>query len=133
MIGQRTVTQTRFVPFPSSLLPQGFRYPEAYLTLSRGFIAPRYFRWWFISADAEASALDWDYRLHWQSQGWRHLDQIDPIPFARDGDWSAYFDGNDRSGDPHIVVSDLGNRANGYTMPDFDSWRRRAFTYFGPP
>lgn len=117
--------QKFFTPFPKELLPEGFRYPERYISHSQSMDYPKYFLWWF-SDNKEKIDSDWTFRHHWQSEGWLYLDEIDPIPFARNGDWAAYFDGNDHSGDPRVVVADLGNKKNSYKLSNFDVWLDQA-------
>lgn len=36
------------------------------------------------------------------------------------------FDGNDHSGDPKVVVVDLGNKKKSYKLPSFDAWLDQA-------
>ncbi|WP_430511449.1 hypothetical protein [Pannonibacter phragmitetus] len=117
--------QRAFTPFPSDHLPEGFVYPAHYLEHAKSLSYPMNFIWWFNDC-SNGIDPDWDLRLHWQSEGWRYMDEIDPIPFARNGDWAAFFDGNDRNGDPKVVVVDLGNKMNSYKLSNFDVWLHRA-------
>jgi len=117
--------QKSFIPFAKDILPEGFKYPEGYLSHAKAMDYPVSFLWWF-SDNTKKIDSDWEFRLYWQSEGWLYLDEIDPIPFARDGDWAAYFNGNDHSGDPSIVVVDLGNKQNSYKLPNFDAWLDKA-------
>ena len=118
--------QGSFTPFPAETLPDGFQYPKLYLQFATSIGFPTGLIWWFVSAQTPGGDLAWDNRLYWSSEGWRFLGEIDPIPFAKNGDWAAYFDGRDPSGDPAIVVADLGNRANAYRLDSFDAWLDRA-------
>ncbi len=106
---------------PKNLLPKGFQYPEGYLTHSKTMGYPLQFLWDFIDHE-EHDFIEWKCRLNPKINGWSALANIDPIPFARNGDWAAHFDGNDHSGDPIVVVIDLGNKAHGYTHENFSDW-----------
>lgn len=109
-------------PYSAGILPKGFHYPEGYLNLVQNAKKPERLIWDFPDDRYEFARGEWDSRLHWQSEGWLYLDEIDPIPFARNGDWAAFFDGNDHSGDPKVVVVDLGNKRNSYKLANFDAW-----------
>lgn len=87
---------------------------------------PKTFVWWFIDNDVHGP-MEWEFRLTDKNDGWDALADIDPIPFARDGDFAAFFDGNDRTGDPKVVVVDLGNEVYGREYANFDAWLERAF------
>ncbi len=113
-------------PYSEEILPQGFFYPESYLRLAGPAEIPDRLIWWFPNDKFGHAARAWDHRLYWQSEGWLYLDEIDPIPFARNGDWAAFFDGNDHSGDPKVVVVDLGNKKKSYKLPSFDVWLNQA-------
>lgn len=108
------------------MLPDGFRYPQAYLDHAKSYEYPRYFLWSFTDHE-KRGPIAWDNRLHWAANGWNALADIDPIPFARNGDFAAYFDGNDHSGDPKVVVVDLGNKVYGREYANFDAWLEQAF------
>ena len=122
--------QTSFTPYPKSILPEGFKYPRGYLAHAVKMEYSKYFQWWFVDYQ-EHGPRAWDNRHYWQSEGWLYLDEIDPIPFARNGDWAAYFDGNDHTGDPRIVVVDLGNKLNSYKLHNFEAWLEKALTDSG--
>lgn len=113
-------------PYPAEILPDGFIYPDSYLKFVDDLAVPDRLIWGFPGEKYGQSARAWEVRLHWQSEGWLYLDEIDPVPFARNGDWAAFFDGNDHSGDPRVVVVDLGNKKNSYKLPNFDAWYDRA-------
>jgi hypothetical protein len=118
--------QGKFTPYPSELLPEGFRYPARYLEFVRGMKLPAGVVWAFPTDKFDQAISEWKGRLRFKSKGWKYLTDIDPIPFARNGDWAAFFDGNDHSGDPKFVVADLGNTQNSYTHENFDAWLDRA-------
>lgn len=113
-------------PYLSEILPEGFIYPNSYLCFVDELEVPERLIWGFPDERYGQAARAWEVRLHWQSEGWLYLDEIDPIPFARNGDWAAFFDGNDHSGDPRVVVVDLGNKKNSYKLPNFDAWYDQA-------
>lgn len=112
--------QKSFQPYPEDILPQGFRYPERYLQHAKAIDYPRHLMWGFYDSSSDGSS--WDLRYHWPEKGWVWLQGIDPIPFAQNGDWAAFFDGSDHSGDPKIVVVDLGNKEQGYELANFAAW-----------
>ena len=116
----------QFTPYSNERLPNGFRYPERYLRFAHGIGIPAGLIWGFPNDQYGHAANAWRMRLHWKSEGWKYLTDIDPIPFARNGDWAAFFDGNDHSGDPRVVVADLGNKSNSYRLANFDAWLDRA-------
>ena len=118
--------QKGFSPFSADLLPTGFKYPDRFLRLGAELKAYTRLAWWFEDAATPAGDFSWKMRHHWSSEGWKLLDTIDPIPFARKGDWAAYFDGNDHSGDPAVFVADLGNKAHTYKLRNFDEWFAQA-------
>lgn len=107
------------------LLPHEFSYPTGYLSHAESMDYPASFLWWFEDNSEELDPC-WELRSHWGSEGWLYLDEIDPIPFARNGDWAAFFDGNDHSGDPKVIVADLGNKRNSYKLKNFDAWLEEA-------
>lgn len=119
-----------FQPYPNDMLPNGFQYPQGYLNHAKLTDYPNCFLWWFIDQD-EKGKRSWNLRNYRKSEGWKYLDDIDPIPFARNGDWAAYFDGNDHTGDPKIVVVDLGNKQNSYRLANFDAWLSHALKQSG--
>ncbi|WP_072490575.1 hypothetical protein [Granulibacter bethesdensis] len=116
----------KVTPYPKEILPSGFSYPKNYLRFAEEVEVPDELIWWFPGEEFDHAAAEWEFRLVWKSKGWLYLDDIDPIPFARNGDWAAFFDGNDLSGDPKVVVVDLGNKENSYRLPNFDAWFDRA-------
>ena len=119
------------VPYPLEILPNGFLYPKSYLRFVDELEVPDRLIWGFPNQQYGQSERAWEVRLYWQSEGWLYLDEIDPIPFARNGDWAAFFDGNDHSGDPKVVVVDLGNKRNSYKLANFDAWYDEALKSSG--
>ncbi|WP_373359055.1 hypothetical protein ACEN3H_08705 [Acinetobacter lactucae] len=109
--------QNNFKPFSEDELPQGFNYPVKYLKLSKNLKSLHsipYFSWWFYDA---VEPLDETMDIYFSLTGCKNL-----IVFARDGDWAACFDATDYSGDPKVLVYDLGNRENHYEKKNFDEW-----------
>jgi len=99
----------RFV-YEESMLPKGFRFPEAYVQLLRSTNIPDLLPWWFLG-ERKASALFWLSTLKEQYPA-RSL-----IPFAkRDdlGDTLAAFDGSDSSGEPKVFC------IHAYTEPGWE-------------
>lgn len=109
-----------FKPYPSAILPQGFKYPSDYLDFSNDIsplnLIPN-FRWWFINAENDSSQLAYDQR---KKNG------LNLIPFARLLDWAAYFDGDDTSGNPSVYVFDLGDMPHYVHFKDFSEWLENA-------
>ena len=114
--------QSVFKSYDPEILPEGFSYPQAYLDLEKTFRPLKYFMWWLLDSRSELGQLAWELRIHYKTKGWKYFSDTDPIPFARDGDWAAFFNGNDHSGNPAIVVADLGNKENSYKMANFEVW-----------
>lgn len=109
--------QQEFSPYPVSELPLGFKYPNSYLELARdlGILKSiSKFPWWFSNAEG---SLKKNMNIYFNLTGNQYL-----IEFARDGDWAACFDASDHSGDPKVVVYDLGNKNNHYEKENFDEW-----------
>ena len=102
-----------FTPYPDSILPEGFLFPKQYRDMSKGVGLPEELAWWFISADSEGGQASWELRSEY-GENW--------IPFAREGDWAAYFDGNDISGDPCVFVIDLGDEDHVLRLENFAEW-----------
>ena len=114
--------QRLFTPYPRELLPVGFQYPKGYLEHSRAMLYPVQFRWWFIDASEEFGDFSWKMRserpIDWSAYG----KDIDPIPFARDGELSAYFDGKDHSGNPVVYVVHLPDNICIARYENFEAW-----------
>lgn len=112
--------------YSPEILPFGFSYPDGFIKISEYYNLPDGFIWWFPTDEFDHAAGEWEMRHYYKKKGWMLLDNIDPIPFARNGDWAAFFDGKDHSGDPKVVVVDYGNRKNSYTVANFNAWLDRA-------
>ncbi|WON79068.1 hypothetical protein OK024_08720 [Acinetobacter sp. UGAL515B_02] len=109
--------QNTFKPFSEDELPQYFNYPVKYLELSKNLKPLHsipYFSWWFYDA---VEPLDEIMEIYFSLTGRKNL-----IVFARDSDWAACFDATDYSGNPKVLVYDLGNRENHYEKKNFDEW-----------
>lgn len=122
MIKPNTKPQREFTPYDRDVLPQHFSYPARYEALARGVDFPSVCHWWFTNGPSNAGQLAWSLRTHWQEEGYGGLSEIDPIPFARNGDYAAFFDGATTGGDTPVFVVDLGNKAHDRRYPDFDAW-----------
>ena len=118
------IVQDNFNPYPKDLLPTKFIYPVKYLEISEN---PKlvnhnkdyHFRWWFEDAVNEGSKLS--YRLRNDK-----IEGLNLVPFAQNGDWMAYFDGDDISGNPRVVIVDLGDLPFHMICEDFDDWLTKA-------
>lgn len=109
--------QNSFKVYSEQQLPNGFKYPESYLSLSKNMmkINKLYrFPWWFHDAEDNLVELMAIYQ--------ELTTRNDLIPFARDGDWAACFDSADKSGNPKVIVYDLGNNEIHYEVENFDEW-----------
>ena len=114
-------SQRSFTPYPNTILPKGFLYPEGYLEHSREMLYPMKFPWWFTDASAE-SGKDWEFRFGKEGKDWASPKGINPIPFARNGELAAYFDGSDHSGDPSIYVVHLPDSVCIAHYDNFAAW-----------
>jgi hypothetical protein len=118
------IVQDNFNPYPKDLLPTKFIYPVKYLEISEN---PKlvnhnkdyHFRWWFEDAVNEGSKLS--YRLRNDK-----IEGLNLVPFAQNGDWLANFDGDDTSGNPRVVVVDLGDLPFHMICEDFADWLTKA-------
>lgn len=114
------IVQEKFNPFPRSLLPDGFYYPNKYLSIAKN---PKlvshnksyHFRWWFDDYGTESAELSYQFRG-------QKVPNKNLIPFAQNGDWKAYFDGDDTSGNPQVIVVDLTNLPFHVLLRDFNEW-----------
>ena len=113
--------QRSFEPYPEDILPEGFQYPKGYLAHSREMLYPVQFPWWFDDSSKEAGASSWRMRSHWKIHRLSSED-IDPIPFARNGELAAFFDGKDHSGDPPVFVVHLPTSACVSRYDCFEAW-----------
>lgn len=118
-------SQRSFSPYPERVLPRGFQYPESYLEHAHEMLYPRQFPWWFIDAGTEVGELSWKTRLD-RKINWRSLETIDPIPFARNGELAAYFDGKVHSGDPPVYVVHLPDSICIGRYDSFAAWLSKA-------
>lgn len=123
------IVQGKFNPYPKNLLPIKFIYPVKYLEISEN---PKlvnhnkdyHFRWWFEDAVNEGSKLS--YRLRNDK-----IEGLNLVPFAQNGDWLANFDGDDHSGDPKVIVVDLGDLPFYMTCENFADWLTKAEQDYG--
>lgn len=114
------IKQSAFHPYPSEMLPTGFMYPEHYLKLAQSTHSIQYdeeymFPWWFVDYGTEGAMLSYELR-HSQIPN-RNL-----IPFAQNGAWKAYFDGDSSVGNPKVIVIDLDNLPFHMVINHFDDW-----------
>ena len=112
--------QSTFSVYSKEQLPIGFHYPATYLQLAKdtsSLDSIPYFAWWF--KDAENSLPD-------LLDIYFELTQVkNVLPFARNGDWAACFDLTDTTGDPRVLVFDLGD-AHCVELKNFDDWLDKA-------
>lgn len=119
------IEQKSFKPYPQEILPKGFKYPESYLKLSQSTesIIPDEelgFPWWFDDYGTEGAESSYTYRNSYLS------DDFNLIPFANCFEWAAYFDGNDCSGDPKVIIIDRNELPFHDFCENFDEWLKEA-------
>lgn len=120
--------QTSFNPYPQEMLPKGFKYPKSYLELSKDtstinwdseLMLSRIFPWWFEDYGTEGAELSYQLRN-------KKINNSNLLPFAQNGDWKAYFNANDISGNPQVIVIDLTDPKYVCYCDDFDKWLEMA-------
>ncbi|STZ74834.1 Uncharacterised protein [Moraxella lacunata] len=116
--------QTSFNPYPQEMLPEGFKYPKSYLNLSKDTSTINWdsefmFPWWFEDYNPNKRNIAYELRNN-------KIPNSNLIPFARNGDWAAYFNANDISGSPQVIVIDLGNPKYVSYCDNFDKWLEMA-------
>ncbi|MDO6685219.1 MULTISPECIES: hypothetical protein [unclassified Agarivorans] len=116
--------QNSFTPYAKEQLPSGFKYPVLYLKIAEGLEFPKEITWWFDDAITEGGQLSWSLRN--TKKEWANLAKKDLIPFAQLNDWKAYFDGSDMSGNPKVIVVDLGNKSVTFEVASFNVWLEKA-------
>ena len=102
-----------FSLYDLSILPIDFRYPKQIIDLSQSLKKAELGDWYFIESNSEAGKLAYELR---------HVNGMNLIPFARLLDWAAFFDGNDKTGNPKVYVFDLSDKANYIEFVDFENW-----------
>lgn len=115
---QKMILQKSFSPYPDTWLSKNFIYPRSYLRLSKStesiFYNEKYrFPWWFEDYKEDRKSLTWQLRNN-------NIPSLNLVPFAKNGDWLANFDGNDTSGNPRVIVVDLGDLPFHMIIKDFD-------------
>ena len=116
------IKQKSFKPYPIEILPDGFIYPARYLQLincTKTVQSNEYFQWWFVDSETDGGKLSYRLRNH-------KIERLNLVPFAQNGDWLAYFDGDDRLGDPKIFVIDLSDLPFHMICENFDEWLNKA-------
>lgn len=109
-----------FTPYADEILPPGFKYPKRYLDMSKGIGMTEYTGWDFGNSDTEAGQHGLSLQGHYNR--WAIVRGRFLIPFAQCMDDAAFFDGCDTSGDPKVIVLDLGNKERGFELENFDAW-----------
>ncbi|MGO4280124.1 SMI1/KNR4 family protein [Cupriavidus sp. RAF20_2] len=106
-----------FLLYPPDLLPEGFLYPRELVEIAAGARFTPVGQWWFIDANSKAGRLAYEIR----TRGGRNL-----VPFAKVDDGRgdvACFDGNDRSGDPPVLMLVLDDSERSCRYANFREWR----------
>lgn len=105
-----------FAPYPAASLPDGFRYPQQIAQFANAEASAHLYPWWFVDAASDAGRLFWSVRKH---------DGRNLIPFAKVDDGRndvACFDGDDRSGDPAVLMLVLDGSGRSYRYENFAEW-----------
>lgn len=114
------IIQNEFNLYPSNMLPERFCYPEKYVRISNDtslipYIQLHNFHWWFENYGTEGAEVAYIFRNS-------ILPDLNLIPFASNGEWEAYFDGNDVTGNPRVIVINLDNIENHEFFNSFEEW-----------
>lgn len=102
-----------FALYDKSILPPGFRYPDAIQAIAKGSGTLSAGPWWFVDAASDAGKLFYSIRNH---------DGRNLVPFAKMDDDIACFDGDDRTGNPAVLALVLDDSDRAYGFKDFASW-----------
>ena len=116
------IKQKSFKPYSSKILPVGFVYPATYIQLTKNTEAVKsdeYFQWWFLDSTTEGSKLSYSLRNN-------KIKDFNLVPFAQNSEWMAYFDGDDCSGDPRVIVVDLTDLPSFMIFENFNEWLTKA-------
>lgn len=116
------IKQKSFKPYSSKILPVGFVYPAAYIQLTKNTEAVKsdeYFQWWFLDSTTEGSKLSYSLRNN-------KIKDFNLVPFAQNSEWMAYFDGDDCSGDPKVMVVDITDLPFHMIFKNFNEWLAKA-------
>jgi len=116
------IKQKGFKPYPAGMLPNGFIYPANYLQLAnctKTIQSDEYFQWWFLDSTAEGAKLSYSLRNN-------KIKDFNLVPFAQNSEWMAYFDGDDCSGDPRVIVADITDLPFHMIFKNFNEWLPKA-------
>jgi len=116
------IKQKSFKPYPIEILPDGFIYPARYLQLAnctKTVKSDEYFQWWFLDSKTEGSKLSYSLRNN-------KIKDFNLVPFAQNSEWMAYFDGDDCSGDPKVMVVDITDLPFHMVFKNFNEWLAKA-------
>ena len=116
------IKQKSFKPYSSKILPVGFVYPATYIQLTKNTEAVKsdeYFQWWFLDSTTEGAKLSYSLRNN-------KIKDFNLVPFAQNSEWMAYFDGDDCSGDPRVIVVDLTDLPSFMILENFNEWLTKA-------
>ncbi|MCV2884704.1 hypothetical protein OE749_08345 [Aestuariibacter sp. AA17] len=115
--------QKTFKPYSADLLPNNFSYPQRYIDISNG-TEKKQTIWMFEDANNPRAELTWQLRNNYKK--WKNIGDRQLIPLAKLNDWAAFFDGDCVTGNPKVIVIDLGNEQISYEEEDFDAWYEKA-------
>ena len=116
------IKQKSFKPYSSEILPVEFLYPAAYIQLTKNtetVKSDEYFQWWFLDSTTEGAKLSYSLRNN-------KIKDFNLVPFAQNSGWTAYFDGDDCSGDPKVIVVDITDLPFHMIFKNFNEWLAKA-------
>ena len=113
----------KFKPYSEDVLPKNFTYPQRYLDMACGK-EEKLAIWRCKDAGTPGGDLAWKLRKKYTE--WKNIGNRELIPLAQLNDWAAFFDGDCNTGNPKVIVIDLGNKRNSYELADFDAWYMQA-------
>ncbi|WP_157215926.1 SMI1/KNR4 family protein [Flavisphingomonas formosensis] len=111
-----------FKLYESDQLPTGFIYPKRLKHISESGDYPNIAPWWFIDAISNAGRLVYTIRKH---------DGRNLVPFAKIDDGSgdiACLDGDDKGGNPAVLMLILDDSGRRYSYKDFEDWINSAIS-----
>lgn len=110
----------KFQLYTPDFLPPGFEYPRKLQEFAASGQHPAISPWWFVDAGSKAGKLFYSIRQH---------DGRNLVPFAKIDDSRgdiACFDGDDSSGNPHVLILVLDESGRSYSYDGFDQWLQAA-------
>lgn len=110
----------KFELYTGKQLPPEFVYPDEIQDFAETGEYPNFGPWWFIDANSKAGKLAYSVRQH---------DGRNLIPFAKVDDGRgdvACFDGDDKTGEPKVLMLVLDDSGRSYSFANFAEWKAAA-------